>query len=229
MRTLAFAALFVGVSTTALAQGTVYFSNRATPGVDAPVYFPGGATGAMISQLTVELLAGTNPAALTPVATTGFVTGAPGYFDGGVVSTLLPVTTNAFFQINFRTTATFLTNPHDKNVWFLWGHSPVFSGSLGDTNSPGLLSGLATGPLVLAVPRLSIRPTQTNTLVLSLEVPPTNGYGLSAVYALEQSSGVNGTNWTAVPSGYASDAPAANNGTIIPPTQGTMFYRLAIK
>jgi dipeptide/tripeptide permease len=110
-RLLAF--LVTTLSFAALAQGTVYFSNRTLPGVDAPMYFPKGVTEAMISQLTVELMAGTNPTQLTSVATVGFLTNSAGCFDGGVVPTLVPVTTNAFFQIRFRTPETGTAHIYD--------------------------------------------------------------------------------------------------------------------
>jgi hypothetical protein len=201
--------------TAALPQGTVYLSNRVVPSVDAPVHFPGGVTKEMVSRLTVELLAGTSPTTMVSVATVGFLTlsNSDGYFDGGVVSTFFPVTTNAFFQIRFETPATEIPQIYDG---FLWGASPVFSGSLGDTNTPGVLSGLGTVPLVLAVPRLSIRSTQTNTPVVSWETP-TNGYGLFAIYELEQNPDLNETNWTAV---------TTNSGSTLSPS---MFYRLSIK
>jgi len=213
MKTRLLALLVTTLSFAALAQGTVYFSNRALPGVDAPVYFPKGVTEAMISQLTVELMAGTNPTQLNSVAMVGFLTNSVGYFDGGVVPTLLPVTTNAFFQIRFRTPETGTYHIYDG---FLWGASPVFSGSLGDANAPSALSGLGNRPLVLAVPQLSIRFTQTNSFEVSWDAP-TNDYGLFAVYSLQQNPDVNETNWTAV---------TTNRGTA---SQPSMFYRLSIK
>ena len=166
----------------------------------------------MVSRLTVELLAGTSPTNMVSVAMVGFQTNLDGYFDGGLV-TIPVVTTNAFFQIRFFTPEAGTYHIYDG---FLWGASPVFSGSLGDTNAPGALSGLGNRPLILAVPRLSIRFTQTNSFEVSWEAP-TNGYGLWAVYSLKQNPDLNETNWTAV---------TTNSGTT---SQPSMFYRLSIK
>ena len=127
MKTGLLASLVTAVSFAALAQGTVYFSNRVSPGVDAPVYFPGGVTEAMISRMTIELLAGTTPTTLVSVWMAGFPTNSDGYFDSGVIPTILPATTNAFFQIRFVT-----PGPEQYHIedGFLWGASPRSRGCL---------------------------------------------------------------------------------------------------
>jgi hypothetical protein len=68
------------------------------------------------------------------------------------------------------------------------------------------------------LPRLSISPTQTNTLVFSWSTNLTS-------YALQQNSGPNSTNWTTLPN--TPVIVGQEQQLVLPvPTTGRMFYRL---
>ena len=225
MKTGLLASFVTALSFAALAQGTVYFSNRVSPGLDAPVYFPDGVTKLSGSQFAVELLVGSSPNEMASLAITGVLTNAPGYFDGGLVNTFVPSGSNAFFRIRFRTLTTFLPEPSYSYDWFWAKESPSFSGVVGDRASPGILSGLGTEPLILGVPRLSIKPTETNTMVISWDAP-SSAYALSADYSLEQNPGHDQSDWTTVTN--LTLLPSSSEA-ILPKPDKTMFYRLSIK
>lgn len=104
MKRLLLASAFVAAAATAMAQGTVNFSNFATAsGVNAPVFAPGGVTKIGSAYLG-QLYAGPTADSLAPVGVaTAFKDSAgvgTGYVIGGTV-TIASVTAgnNAFIQL----------------------------------------------------------------------------------------------------------------------------------
>src|SRR5690348_8679086 len=85
MRTLALILLLFTSGVTAHAQGTVLFNNATGTGLNAPI-FNFDCTAKVSTGYTAELLAGPTLNDMRSVATTTFITSAPGYFWGGVVT-----------------------------------------------------------------------------------------------------------------------------------------------
>ncbi len=90
-------AVVASCSLAARGQGSVLFENIAG-GVNAPVYMSDRVTPLSGPQFRAELLGGPSAGSLTPIAATGFLTGAAyaGYFNGGLhyiddVDLLIPV------------------------------------------------------------------------------------------------------------------------------------------
>jgi hypothetical protein len=121
----------------AFAQGTVNFANLGV-GLNQPILLNDGTTKVPSTGYTAELLAGTSAANLASVATTGFLSTAPGYFNGGVV-TLAGITagTAGFFEVRvFSTASGSFANAQTANALNTWGQSAVFSVTTGGAGAP---------------------------------------------------------------------------------------------
>lgn len=130
----------------AYAQGTVNFSNLGV-GLNAPVFFNDGTTKVPSTGFTAELMAGTSAANLASVATTGFLSTAPGYFSGGTVALPgIPGATTAFLQVRVWSTASgSYAGALAANQNNTYGSSSVFSLVTGDPGAqpPGVPTSFA--------------------------------------------------------------------------------------
>jgi hypothetical protein len=212
--------LIIPCSFAAFGQGTVNFANvNSGAGLDAPIFGTDGTT--KLQRWTVELLAGPTLDSLVSVATTGFLTQAPGYFNGGVVSIPnVPSGSKAWCVV-----CAYSPIPFDAPYNLFYGASAPFQVVLGGgfgSGPPGLptsLAGLSSFDLAL---RLRSRPTSTNKLSLTWEGFP------GGLYQLEASPDLNPGHWVAF-----TNAPNVQGffwlgkfSVSIPAPQGSMFYRL---
>ncbi len=130
----------------AYGQGTVNFANLGV-GLNAPVYLSDGTTKVASTGFTAELLAGTSAGSLASVATSGFLSSAPGYFSGGTVA--LPGIAGgatAFLQVRVYSTASgSFAAAQSAGLVNTFGASSVFSLVTGDPNAqpPGVPTSLA--------------------------------------------------------------------------------------
>jgi len=152
-------ALLINAScVTAMAQGTVFFSNGAPGGrIDAPVYMSDGVTPLSGPQFMADLLGGPSASNLASIAMTGFLTGAgAGYFNGGTVSisSVAPGST-AWVQVDVWNTASGSTFTQAKASGLpnSWWQSSVFTVTTGGGTinpfPPGALAGLGTSRVYL--------------------------------------------------------------------------------
>ncbi len=130
----------------AYGQGTVNFANLGV-GLNAPVYLSDGTTKVASTGFTAELMAGTSAGSLASVATTGFLSAAPGYFSGGTVA--LPGIAGgatAFLQVRVYSTASgSYVAAQNAGLANTFGASSVFSLVTGDPNAqpPGVPTSFA--------------------------------------------------------------------------------------
>lgn len=117
---------------TSFAQGTVNFAN-AGPGLNAPVFQSDGITK-LSSAYTAELLAGTSAGSLTSIATTSFLSAAPGIFTGGTqtINSLTPGGPGFFEVRAFATSFGSYANAFASGSGY--GSSSIFS--LAATGNP---------------------------------------------------------------------------------------------
>ena len=144
MKSLLLSVYLTAISTSASAQGTVYFSNH-VPGVDAPVYYSDRITQVSGSKFMAELLAGSTANSLAPIASTGFLTGnAAGYFNGGIQNVPIIASQLAWVQVQVWNTASGAS--FDQAVASglpdSWWTSSVFSLHPGDPTIPTLPAAL---------------------------------------------------------------------------------------
>ncbi len=203
-------------SLVAFGQGTVNFANvNSAVGLDAPIFGTDGTTKLQGVGWTVELRAGPTLDGLVSVATTGFSTQAPGYFNGGVVSVPnVPSGSKAWCVLDVFSQVTF-----DAPFNFFYGASAPFQVVLGGGGlPPGLpapMLGLASFDAAL---RLGSHPSGTNTLSLTWVGFP------GGRYELEASPDLNPGHWVALTNAPIFDGYLFR--VTIPAPQGSMFYRL---
>lgn len=141
-----FIAILVG-AIAAHGQGTIKFSNfDSASGLDAPYFEAGGVTKLSGSQFMAELLTGSNPVALTSLASTGFLTGVnAGYFDGGLQSVAgVSAGSQIFVEVLVWNTAhgSSFVDAMQSGLGNSIAISGVFSVTLGTPGSPAVLQGL---------------------------------------------------------------------------------------
>jgi len=153
----------------ALGQGTIDFANlNAAQPLNAPVYESDGVTKLSGSQFLAQLLGGPTADTLSPLATTGFLTGnGAGYFlGGGITISTVPPGGTAWVAVEVWNTASGASFDEAKASGLpnSWWQSSVFSVITGNPFSngggptlPAPLTGLGTSPVFLngAVPEPS--------------------------------------------------------------------------
>ncbi len=157
MKSLVPIAIFVASSVSAIAQGTVIFSNDVYPAVQAPVFQADRVTALAGSQFQAELLAGPSEVSMASIATTGFL--SQGYFFGGVqyINSVVP---NQLTWIQIRvwdtaSGASFLQAQASGRL-NSWWQSAVFTVNPGAFQLPAVpLMGLGTSPVYLNIPEPS--------------------------------------------------------------------------
>lgn len=156
MKTLMLASAFAAAAATALAQGTVNFSNYATAsGINAPVFAPGNVK--LGSAYLGQLYAGPTADSLAPVGTAVAFKDAAGagtgYVIGGTV-TINSVTpgANAFIQLRAWDAAGGTSYEAAQAAGKIYGNSATITIATGGGGSPPAtpspLTGLASFTLV---------------------------------------------------------------------------------
>jgi len=215
--------LTVQWSLVALGQGTLNFANvNSAVGLNAPIIGLDGKTNLQGPGWFSELQAGPTLNSLASIATTGFSTQAPGYFNGGVVTIPnVPSGSTAWCVISAYPSIPFA----DAAFNLFYGASPPFQVVLGGGEGgggipPGLpapLLGLTSFEVAL---RLRSHLTTTNTLSLSWAGFP------RGKYQLEASPDLNPGHWVAVTNAATFDGYLFHVTIPAPQTQGSIFYRL---
>ena len=158
MKTLMLASAFVAAAATALAQGTVNFSNYSkADGIDAPVFAPGGVK--LGSAYLGQLYAGPTADSLAPVGTAAIAfrdaAGNPtGYIIGGKMS--IPTVAEgatAFIQLRAWEAAGGTSYEAAQAAGKMYGSSATIQISTGGDSlvppkTPAPLTGLASFTLV---------------------------------------------------------------------------------
>ena len=166
MKKLLLAMLVCTEAATGHPQGTVLFANYSQQGqgVNAPVYESDGVTPLSGPQFMAELFAGPSAASLASLATTGFLTGGVGVFNGGpvTVNAVAPAAT-AWIEVVVWNTGSGATFAQAKasglpNSWWASATFPlVLGGGSINPEPPAVLTGLGTSPLYLnSVPEPSV-------------------------------------------------------------------------
>ena len=220
------------LSATGFAQGTINFANLvpnpAGTGLDAPATY-GEGTGISGSVITAELLAGTNPTSLVSVARAGFLTNAPGYFNGGIVTlTNIAPGGTGFFQVRLWETSYGSFAAVQAANTGVWAQSSIFQSVTGGAGTPPSPPTPLTGlvPIQLwaypLVPIPILYTSRTTYADIMLIFQPRTGQ----TYLIEQSLDL--ANWTtnATVSGICSCEPAFIR---VPASNARAFFRVHVE
>lgn len=157
MKTLMLASAFVAAAATALAQGTVKFSNYSTvDGINSPVYAPGNVK--LGAAYLGQLYAGTTADSLAPVGTAVAFKDAAGAGTGYVIGGTVTINSvaggaNAFIQLRAWEAAGGTSYEAAQASGKMFGASPTITIATGNPNGspptvPAALTGLASFTLV---------------------------------------------------------------------------------
>lgn len=213
-------------SLVALGQGTLTFVNiNSGAGLNAPILGLDGKTNLQGADWMVELLVGPDLDRMSSVATTGFSTQAPGYFNGGVVTIpKMAPGSNVWCVVLVFSRVPFASLVGTPINFFYSASEPfqvVLGGGMqrGPPDLPAPLVGLTSFDLAL---RLKSQLTSTNTLALTW-----SGFD-RAIYRLEESPGLTPGHWVALTNVPNLGAPyfLGKFSVTIPPPQGSIFYRV---
>lgn len=221
----------LALALTVRAQGTVNFANLSPgAGLNAPIYLSDGVTRAT-SSYTAELLAGPQLNLVRSLATTTFLSGAPGYFVGGTVtvSNVAPgATAWCVLQVWLTQAGSFSNAYATFQPCTASGPFKVVTGGYGSPpTSPAALLGItnmnpAGGLGVWEEPgaRLHLQLSNTNMISLTWTNYPVTGWR----YSLQQNPDLNPLHWAIVTNG--SEVNASLIQVNLPAPKTNTYFRL---